>query len=137
MTTINMQLMRYINLLDKASHVKTMKCFIYNNTIYFAVPRALVSRAVGQGAENIRKLQEQLGKRVRIIAEPSGTEDAERFVSDIVNPIKFKSLAFKEGEAVISASTASKASLIGRNKRRLEELSQIVKDNFNAELKII
>ena len=35
MAIINMQTMRYINLLDKASNVKTRKCFVYNNTIYF------------------------------------------------------------------------------------------------------
>ena len=137
MATIDMQTMRYINLLDRASNVKTTKCFVYNNMIIFAVPRIMVSRALGQNAVNVRKLQDQLGKRVRIVAEPSSMEDAERFVLDIVEPVKFKSLIFKEGVFVISATTASKASLIGRNKRRLDELNQIIKDNLGYEVKII
>ena len=137
MATIDMQTMRYINLLDRASNVKTTKCFVYNNMIIFAVPRAMVSKALGQGAVNVRRMQDQLGKRVRIVAEPSGIEDAERFVMDVVEPVKFKSLELKEGVFVLSATTASKASLIGRNKRRLDELNQIIKDNLGYEVKII
>ncbi|MEM4271829.1 MAG: hypothetical protein QXD13_01950 [Candidatus Pacearchaeota archaeon] len=105
--------------------------------IIFAVPRFAIPKALGPNAINIKKIQEQLGKKVRIIAEAEGINDAQRFVEDIVAPIKFKSLELKDGVFILSATTASKASLIGRNKRRLEELSQILKDNFGYELKII
>ncbi|MCU0642233.1 MAG: KH domain-containing protein [archaeon] len=137
MTTLNMQIIRYINLLDRISRVKTRNCFLYNNSIIFAVPRRMVPQAIGAGAENIRALQEQLGKRIRIVAESEGMLDAERFVRDIVAPVKFKSLEMKDGGIVINAGMASKASLIGRNKKRLEELHQIVKDTFGFDLKIV
>lgn len=137
MSIINMQTIRYINLLDRASHVKTRKCFVYNNTIIFAVPRMMMSQAIGPAASNIRMIQEQLGKKVRIIEEPRDLKDAENFVRDIVSPVKFKSLEMKDGGFVLTAGTASKATLIGRNKKRLEELRQILMDNFNMELKII
>lgn len=137
MTIINMQIMRYINLLDRVTHVKTRRCFIYNNTIFFAVPKIMISRALGPSASNLRILQEQLGKRVRIIPEAESPEEAERFVENIVSPVRFKSLMIKDGIFVLSATIASKASLIGRNKRRLDELSQIMKDNFGADLKIV
>ena len=65
MSTINIQTMRYINLLDSTSRVKTRKCFVYNNTIIFAVPSELMSRAIGPNASNIHYLQEKLGKRIR------------------------------------------------------------------------
>ena len=57
MTVINMQTMRYLNLLDKESRVRTTTCFVYNNTIIFAVPPYLVSRAIGPNALNTKKLQ--------------------------------------------------------------------------------
>lgn len=137
MSIIDMTLMRYINILDRASRVKTRKCFVYNNIIYFAVPKELIAQAVGPGAVNIRRIQEQLGKRVRIIAEPNDVSDAQDFVKDIVSPVKFKSLELKDGMLVLTAGSASKAALIGRNKTRLEELKQVIMNNFNLEIKII
>jgi transcription antitermination factor NusA-like protein len=137
MGSIDMQTMRYINILDRVTRVKTMKCFSYNNIIIFAVPKVMVSRAIGPGASNIRIISEQLGKRIKIIAEPSGLSDAERFVSDIVSPIRFVSVELKDNVLVLNAGSQSKASLIGRNRRREEELNQIIKDSFGIELKIV
>lgn len=137
MSVIDMRLMRYINLLDRVSRVKTRKCFVYNNVILFAVPRAMVSQAIGPGAYNIKIIQGQLGKRVRIISEPRGIGDAADFVKEIVSPVKFKSLELKNGGFILNAGIASKAALIGRNKKRLEELRLIILNNFGLELKIV
>jgi len=138
MTTINMQTIRYINLLDKTSRVRTSKCFIYNNTIIFAVPKSMMSRAIGPNASHIRELQERLGKKIRIISEAEGTEDAQRFIENVVSPIKFKFLEVTpEGVLITSGNTQVKAALFGRNKKRLEELGKIVKDTFGLELRII
>ena len=69
MTTIDMQTMRYINLLDRVAHVRATKCFTYNNTVYFAVPYNLFIKAVGPDSRNVRTISEQLGKRIRIIRD--------------------------------------------------------------------
>ena len=137
MATINMQKMRYLNLLSKISRVKTKKCFIYNNFIIFAVPGALISRAIGPAGKNIKEMQERLGKRVRVIKENDGVEDAERFVEDIVSPVTFVSLELKDGVFILTAGIRSKAALLGRNKRRLEELKEIIEDSYGKGLKII
>src|SRR3989338_3768635 len=137
MATIDMQMMRYINLLDKASRVKTRKCFLYNNVIIFAVPRAFMSQAIGPDAANIRFIQDQIGKRIRIVEEARGIEDVERFVGTIVSPVTFKGLELKEGIFILTAGPQSKAALIGRNRRREDELRQIVRDTFGYDLKII
>lgn len=137
MNVIDMKLMRYINLLDRTSRVKTRKCFVYNETIIFAVPRSMMSQAIGPGAANIRMLQGQLGKRIRIISEPRGMEDAPNFVREVVSPVRFKSLELKDGTFVLNAGSTSKAALIGRNKKRLDELKQIMLNNFGIDLKIV
>jgi transcription antitermination factor NusA-like protein len=137
MAMIDMQTMRYINLLDKVARVKTSKCFVYNNVIIFAVPSALLSRTIGPGGRNVRELQHQLGKRVKVIKEANGLSDAERFVEDIVEPVGFVSFEIKEDEIIITAGSQNKAALLGRNKRRLIELAQIVEDNFDKELRIV
>jgi transcription antitermination factor NusA-like protein len=138
MATINMQKMRYINLLDKAAKVKTTKCFIYNNTIYFAVPSPLISKAIGPSALNVKKIQDKLGKKVRIIKEARDLTEASTFLQEVVSPVKFKSLEIKDNCITITAGNQqNKASLIGRNKRRLEELRTVTQDIFNLELKVI
>ena len=138
MGTIDMQAMRYINLLDKVSNVKTSKCFVHNNVIFFAVKRSAVSRAIGPSASNIRKIQEKIGKKIKVISENEGIDDIKRFIGDIVAPVKAKSFEIKEGCVVITAgNNQNKASLIGRNKRRFLELKKIVHDTYNLDLKII
>lgn len=138
MAIINMQTMRYINLLDRASSVKTKQCFLYNNIIFFAVPKALVSKAIGPSAINVRRIQEHLGKKVRIIPAPFGLEDVPRFVHNLVSPNKFKSIEVKDGAFILTAgNNQNKAVLIGRNKRRFEELRIILLDIFGMELKIL
>ena len=137
MSVINIQTMHYINLLDTASRVKTRKCYAYNGMIIFAVPRQFLSQAIGPNASNIKFMNDKLGKRIRIIEEATGLTDAQRFVADIVSPVGFKSLEIKDGVFVLTAGMQSKAALLGRNKRRYEELRQILKDTFNLELKIV
>lgn len=137
MTVINLQTIRYINLLDRVSRVKTRWCFSYNNTIIFAVPRELMSQAIGFNATNVKNMQEKLGKRVKIVEEANGLADLERFVRSIVAPVGFKSLELKDNCAIINAGSQSKAALIGRNRRRLDELKRIVSDNFGTDLKIM
>jgi len=134
--TISMQDMRYINLFSKVSHITTSFCFKYNEAIVFCVPKSLVSKAIGEGARNIKRISEILRKKIKIIIKPSGIEDAKRFFSDIVNPVTFKDLEVKNSEIVITAGSQNKAALIGRNKRRLLELQKIASDYFGKELSI-
>ena len=138
MAIIDMQTMRYINLLDKASNVKTKRCFFYGGVIFFAVPSELVSRAIGPQASNIRKIEEKLGRRIRIIKEPNGIKDMDEFLKEVVLPTRFKSIEIIDNEVLmIAGSNQNKANLFGRNKKRYEELKKIVEDIFNLNLRIL
>lgn len=138
MATINMQTIRYINLLDKASHVKTSKCFFYNGFIFFAVNKKDVSRAIGPAAFNVRKIQERIGKKIKIIAEARGIEDAQRFIEGIISPIEIRNVDVDNNVITITAGNSqNKAALIGRDKRRYEELRKIIQEYFNRDLKIV
>jgi len=137
MATIDMQSMRYINLLDNVSNVKTRKCFIYNNILFFAVPERFVSKAIGSSASNVKKLQEKIGRKIKVIKEPEGIGGAQRFVEEVVG-INLKSLEVRDGVMTITGgSNQNKATLIGRNKRRFEELKKIIHDFFGTDLKVV
>lgn len=135
--TISMQDMRYLNLFGKITQVSTRFCFSYNNQIIFCVPRNLISRAIGENGRNVRKINEILGKRVKVISKPNGAYDIKKFIGDIVSPVTFKDLEVVEDEIILTAGNQSKAALIGRNKRRLLELQKISKDYFGKELRIV
>jgi len=129
--------MRYINLLDRVSRVKTMWCFFYNNTIIFVVPERLVHQAVGFNGKNVKAIQQMLGKRIKVVQEMRGPMDARRFIQDIVDPLSFRSVEMAPTEVILTAGGANKAALIGRNKVRLAELGSIVEDVFGKQLRIV
>ena len=120
--TINMQDMRYLNLFGKITRVNTRHCFKYNEFIFFSVPKNLVSKAIGEGGKNVRKMSEIL---------------ARKFITEITSPVAFKDFEIKGNEIIITAGMQSKAALLGRNKRRLIEMQKIASDFFGKELRII
>ena len=138
--TISIQDMRYLNLFSKVTRISTRHCFKYNEVVIFCVPKNLVSRAIGENARNIKRINEIIGKRVKIISVPSdenGVYGIKKFIESIVSPVTFRDLNVENNEITLTAGSHSKAALIGRNKRRLNELKQISKDFFGKELKII
>ena len=135
--TINMQEMRYLNLFQTTTHIATRHTFIYNNTLFFCVPKIMISKAIGEGAKNIRRIGEILQKKVKVIASPRGEEDARVFIQAIINPNAFKDLEIRGNELILTAGgTQNKAALIGRNKRRLLGMQKIVQDYFRKDLRI-
>ena len=131
--TLNMQHIRYANLFNQVTRIRTNHCFEYNNAIVFAVPRKLVSRAIGPDNSNLKRLNQVLGKKVKIVAIPLGREDITNFVSVITYPVRFKAIEIKEDEAIINASNQSKAALIGRNRVRLNEMTNVLGQYFGIK----
>ena len=132
---IDMQVMRYINLFSKVTRVPTMNCFVYNNQILFAVPKAKVSIAIGKDAVNVKRLRDILRKKIKVVALPAEKDKAgiSKFVEDVVDPVEFTKLDYRDGSVVVTAGRQSKAALIGRNRTREKELSEILKDMFGVE----
>jgi len=131
--TLDMKFIRYLNLFERVTKVRTQHCFFYNFTIVFLVPRSQVARAIGEGGRNIKKLSQILEKKVKIISIPLGKEDMHRFVLDIIYPVRFKNIEVKDNGVLISAGMQSRASLIGRNKRRLNEMREILDQYFGIK----
>lgn len=135
MKTLNMQFIRYLNLFERVTGVRTRSCFPYNNMIIFAVRRREISKAIGEQGRNVRSISETINKRIKIVALPLDERDAARFIADIVSPVTFKNLEIND-EIVINAGSQSKAALIGRNKARLKEMQSVAKEYFNRDLRI-
>ena len=135
--TIDMQDMMYLNLFTNITRVRTPHCFKYNETIFFCVPKNLVSKAIGEGGKNTKRMNNILNKKIKIIPLPRDLGDLKNFVKNIVDPVIFKDIQTKDNQVTLTASTQSKAALIGRNKRRLMEMQSIIKDFFGKEFRIV
>jgi NusA-like KH domain protein len=136
-TTLDITSIQQINLFSRITGVRSDNCFNYYNSIIFVVHPDFINRAIGRSGENLRRLSAFLKKKVRIIRTPD-SNDLERFVSVVVYPIRFKKLTVEDGNVVINAGQQSKASLIGRDHARLNELTGIVKQYFDIkEIRIV
>lgn len=135
--TIDMQDMRYINLFGKITRIQTRFCFKYNEALVFCVPRSFVSKAIGERGRNVRQLNYILKRKIKIIPQPNGIKDADKFIRSVVDPVSFRDLEILGDEIIITAGRQSKAALIGRNRRRLIELQRITKDFFGKDVKIV
>lgn len=131
--TIDMQLMRYINLFARTTKVQTTRCFVYNNQIVFAVPASKVSEAIGPAAVNVKKLSAILRKKIKVVAMPAidSNQGIEKFVEAVVDPIEFNKVEVRGDTVTINAGRQSKAALIGRNRTREKELSEVLKNFFH------
>ena len=130
---LDMQFIRYANLFENVTRIKTNHCFEYNNTIIFVVPRKFVMRAMGVNNRNLEQLGYLINKKIKVIAIPNGKEDLENFVSMITRPVRFKSIEIRNNEAIITANSQSKASLIGRERVRLQEMENILEQYFGIK----
>jgi len=135
--TIDMKDMRQLNLFSKITRISTHYIFSYNEHIIFCVPKSKLQKAVGAKASNVRKLSEILKKRIKILPCPRGVEDAKSFIEKIVAPVTFKDLEITDSEIILTAGPQSKAALLGRNKRRLIEMQEIVKGFFKREYRVV
>jgi len=134
--TLNLTLIRYLNLFEKITKVRTDSCFIYNNILFFAVPKGLVYRAVGEQGKNIKELSQITGKKIKIIEKPEGDSDFGKFVIGIISPVQPKGIEINEKEVVIKAGKLNYNALMGRDKQKFKELQKIIEEYFGKELKI-
>lgn len=136
--TISMQDMRHLNLFRNITKISTTLCFEYNDTIYFCVPKHLISKAIGENGKNSKELNKILGKKIKIVFAPNALDDAEEFIRAIVSPISFKNIEMNGNEIIVTAGTVqNKAMLLGREKRRLLEMQNIIRNFFGKELRIV
>ena len=138
-TIIDMQQMRYINLFSKISGVEPNSSFMYSGQLFYLVPFAKVSKAIGKDAINAKKLGSIVGKKIRVIATPNKENESQvvKFVEDLTEPVEINKIEIKDSSVIISATRMSKANLIGRNRVKEKQLNKILKDVLGMGLKFL
>ncbi len=101
---------------------------------YIIVPMGTVGKAIGKGAQNIKKLNHRLKKRVKII---EFHPHVKTFISKIIAPLEVQSIEETNDSIIIKdSSKKTKSLLIGHSAKNLKLLSKTVERFFQKEVKI-
>jgi N utilization substance protein A len=122
--------------MEKITKAKVKDCFTdEEGTIFFVVAPGDLGKAIGKGASNIKRLQHELQRKIRVIEYSDNLAD---FVKNIIYPLRVESIT-EEQDAVIIKETNKKAKslLIGRQGRNLKLINRAVKRFFTREVKVV
>ncbi|MFA6461808.1 MAG: NusA-like transcription termination signal-binding factor [Candidatus Woesearchaeota archaeon] len=126
------------SILERIAKVRVKDCFKddSNEMIYFVVDSGELGKAIGKGGVNIRILQTELNKRVRIIEYHDNVVD---FIRGFIHPAEVAEVVQEDHIINIKdENRKTKSLLIGRDGKNLKLLNRAVKRFFNIEeVKII
>ena len=123
-------------LMEKITKAKVKDCFTdEEGTIFLVVAPGDIGKAIGKGASNIKRLQQELQRKIRVIEY---SDDLVEFIKNIIYPLRVQSITEEQDVIVIKeANKKAKSLLIGRQGRNLKLINRAVKRFFNREVKVI
>jgi len=123
------------SLLERLTHVHVKDCFKDEEVIYFIVSPGELGKAIGKGGMMVKKVQEELGKRIRIVEY---REQAVDFIKNLIYPLTVEEVEEKESEILIKdSSKKTKGLLIGRDGKNLLLINRAVQRFFNKVVRIV
>jgi len=121
------------SIVERISRVRVKDCFKDegNETVYFVVETGELGKALGKGGSNIHAIQQELGKRVRLVEYHPNVTD---FIRSLIYPAEVAKIE-QEGNVILikDENRKTKSLLIGRDGRNLKLLNRAVKRFFNIE----
>jgi len=111
------------SLLERRTQVEVKDCFREQDIIYFVVASGQIGKALGKGGRTIQKVQQQIGKRVKVIEY---SDKVEEFVKNVILPLTVEQVIQEKGIL-----------LIGRDGRNLSIINRAVRRFFAVEVKVV
>lgn len=123
------------SVLERKTGVTVKDCFQDDGVVYFIVGMGQIGKALGRGGENVRYLQEQLGKKIKVIEFRENFSD---FIRNVIYPLKVQEIVEEEDVILIKDSSyQTKSVLIGREGKNLRVLNRAVQRFFGKEVKVV
>ena len=133
---LNQEMMGLSSLMERITKAKVKDCFTdEEGSIFFVVAPGEIGKAIGKGASNIKRLQQELQRKIRIIEY---NDNVVEFVKNIIYPLHVQSITEEQGVIIIKETNKkAKSLLIGRQGRNLKLIDRAVKRFFQHEIKVI
>ncbi len=126
----DVNLMKYMQLFETLTRTKLKDC-ISDEQLIFIVEENEIGRAIGKGGSNVRRLEELLKKKIKIV---EFSPDVKQFIRNFVMPLQVKDVNEEEGVVtIVGPDTRTKGLLIGRERKNLDNLKGVVNRYFKVE----
>ncbi len=128
--------MLFMNVFEKITHAKLKDCLETEHHIVFVVQPGQIGKAIGKMATNIKKMENALKKKVRVVEfNPIKIE----FIKNLLYPRKYKGIEEKEGIIYVYGDNMEENSIIiGKKAQNLREIEKIAQRYFEdiKEIKV-
>ena len=133
---LDQQLLGLSIIMERLSGARVKDCFKFDEIIYFVVATGDMGKAVGKGGTTIKRIQQELDKKIRVI---EFREKAADFIRNVIYPLTVEEIVEEEGDILIKDdSKKTKSLLIGRDGKNLILVNRAVKRFFDVkEVKVI
>ena len=123
------------SLMERLTGARVKDCFRDDHeTVYFIVAPGELGKAVGKGGIHVKRVQQELGKKIRIIEfSPSVPE----FIRNIIYPLQVEKIIEEESILLQESNRRTKSLLIGRDGKNLKLINRAVRRFFHKEVKVI
>ena len=132
----------YEQIFEKVCHVRCKGHQQGQDQWVFIVPMGKAGKAIGAGAQNIKKLQQQLAQRNRQLTNIrikiiEFHPNIKIFIKNLISPLQVESIEVESNTVKISdSSKKTKSLLIGPGARRLKQLNSILERFFQKQVEI-
>ena len=131
-------LLQTMSIFEKITGTAPKDCFNDKNTnLVFVVEEESMSRAIGKGGANVKKMEGLLNRKIKILGY---TPDVVQFVRNILYPLQAEDITEQEGTITITGhDSRTKGLIIGRDSQNLKSDLAIIQRYFDRikELKVV
>ena len=133
----DINVMKFISMFESATGAQLHDSFMQDEKIVFVVKQGQIGKALGKRGANIRKLENLLKKKIRII---EFNDDVLQFVRNAVHPLQAKDITEEAGViTIIPLDSKTRGYLIGRSAANLRNTESIIQRYFKdvKEIKVV
>ena len=131
---LDQEVLGLCSIVERVTHARVIDGFNENEMYYFVVATGEIGKAIGERGINEQRLQQEFGKRVRMIEY---NDNVAQFVKNVIYPLKVERIEVKEKEVILSDSNKkTKSLLIGRESKNLDMINRAVKRFFAVDVKV-
>ena len=130
----NSDLMKLMTIFESMTGAKVKDCIV-NEKLIFVMEENEMGKAIGKNGVNIKRMENMLKKKIKLV---EFSNDVLQFVKNVIYPIKVSEITQEDNVIKIHGKdTSTKAMIIGRERRNINHLSDIVKRYFDIkEIKV-
>ena len=122
-------------LFEKITRSRVVDCFQDKDMLCFVVAKGEIGKALGKGAINLKRAQQEFGKRIKLIEYD---DDLVSYVKNVIYPLSVEEIIPGEQTVTLKDSNKkTKSLLIGRDGKNLQLIKRAVKRFFNVDVQVV